>query len=71
MQLIIKRLEEFENQTYPTKLDFESIVGKECWDTHWRNCLNLHKQMKENQELSNKIREMLKQSLKHDNSTYL
>jgi hypothetical protein len=69
LELIVKRLEEFENQISPTKLDFESIVGKECWDTHWKNCLNLHKQMKESQELSNKIRELLKQSLKHDNNS--
>lgn len=66
LELIVRRLEEFEHQTSPTKLDFEGIVGKDRWETHWNNCLNLHKQMKESQELSNEIRELLKQSLTHN-----
>lgn len=31
------RLTEYENWGTPTRIDFESVVGVQLWESHWRN----------------------------------
>ncbi|RUO71588.1 HNH endonuclease [Pseudidiomarina salinarum] len=33
----IQNLQKYEAWLEPTKIDFESVVGKEIWDEHWAN----------------------------------
>jgi len=68
LELRIKRLEEFEKQSNPIKLDFERIVGEKIWKEHWDNCDKLHNQMKECQKLSDKIQKLiLNELIKNEN----
>ena len=57
----IHYLEEFERHTKPIKLNIESIIGSDMWDQHWANCASIHKLMSDSQELSNHIRDKLKE----------
>ncbi len=59
----IKRLEVFEKQYVPTKLDFEKIVGTEAWKQHWDNCQKLHDLMQESQKHSDKIKALIYNSI--------
>lgn len=56
----IKRLEEYEKQTTPIILDFESLVGKSLWEKHWQNYNELYAKMKESMDISNQIKTILK-----------
>ena len=49
------KLEKYENWCKPTKMDFESIVGKEKWDQHWENWEKVQDIMREAQKLAEKI----------------
>ncbi len=53
---IILRLERFEMWSKPTRVNFESIVGKDIWKKHWENCERLHNMMYESQKLSDEIK---------------
>lgn len=64
LDIIIERLENFEKQTTPIKIDFECIVGRELWQKHWDNCVKLHEQMRECQIVSEQIREIISQALR-------
>lgn len=68
LDLLIKRLENFEQQSKPIKLNFEAIVGEKLWEEHWNNCSHLHNQMRECQELSDKIKVLIKESLDKQNA---
>lgn len=51
----IKRLEAYENWCVPTKMDFETIAGKDVWSQHLQNLERLQSLMRESQELAAKI----------------
>lgn len=51
----IKRLENFEAWSSPTKIDFKNIVGNEIWEKHWQNCAQVQKTMRTAQILAEKI----------------
>ena len=55
----IARIRAYAEGTSPTKMDFESIVGKEVWAQHWANCEALHAQMKDAQGLAKQISETI------------
>lgn len=55
----IEKLEKFEKQFRPIKLDFDKIVGEENWKQHWDNCRKLHELMHESQKHSDTIREKI------------
>jgi len=56
----IARLEAFEKQSNPIRIDFESVVGKDDWEQHWKNCTLLHEQMKQCQTFSDGIKAKIK-----------
>ena len=60
---LIARLENFEKQSKPIKMDFESVVGKSKWEEHWNNCNKLHAMMKESQVLSDEIKRVLEENI--------
>lgn len=51
----IKYLEKYEQWKKPTKMDFELIVGKKQWATHWENWKDIQLMMRKSQELAEKI----------------
>jgi hypothetical protein len=51
----VRRLEAYESSKSPTKMDFESIVGKDLWVQHQSNLERVHSLMREAQELAAKI----------------
>ncbi len=55
----IARLSDFEKWGEPINVDFESIVGIEKWEQHWRNCELLHEQMYDSQKLSDEIKNLV------------
>ena len=59
----IELLENFVKEFKPRKIDFEKTVGSELWNKHWNNCQNIHNMMNESQELSNQIKNIIKQSI--------
>lgn len=63
LDLLISRLSNFEKQSKPIKIDIQSVIGEELWTEHWSNCEKLHKQMKDSQMLSDKIKKLLNQNL--------
>jgi len=52
----IKCLESYEKWGKTKPIDFEKLVGANLWEQHWRNCQDLHNQMKEAQKLAERIR---------------
>ncbi|WP_148296810.1 hypothetical protein [Halalkalibacter akibai] len=59
MEKKIKCLENYEAWSRPTKIDFESKVGRDIWEEHWENCERLHKMMVRSQRLSDKIKQSI------------
>ncbi len=57
LDLRVARLENFEKQSKPVKLDFESIVGTERWQEHWDNCERILELMRDSQILSDVIKD--------------
>ncbi|MDD3240229.1 MAG: hypothetical protein PHW47_09145 [Lachnospira sp.] len=60
----IAKLEKYEQQFTPITIDFEEIVGKALWKQHWENCQKLHDLMKESQEHSDNIKEIIYSAIK-------
>lgn len=55
----IKLLEAYENWRTPTRIIFESVVGKEIWSQHFQNMERVQNIMRESQELAVKIKHLL------------
>lgn len=55
----IARLEAYEKWRPPTIFDFESVVGKELWSTHWKNWEELMALMRECEHVALEIREAI------------
>lgn len=58
----MERLDRYENSEEPTKVDFESLVGKEKWDQHWRNWEVVQETMREAQVLATEINKTVAKS---------
>ena len=55
----IEKLEEYEQKYKPVVMDFESIVGKELWEKHWRNHEQLLENMRMCQETSDEVKKKI------------
>ncbi len=55
----IERLEIYESQMHPTKIDFELLVGDEKWETYWSAWGRLLDEMSEAQKLSSEIKKIV------------
>ncbi len=60
----IERLYTYEKWQKPTIVDFESIVGKEKWEQHWKNWQLVQDTMKEAQILATEINQLIAKSYK-------
>ncbi len=56
----IKRLEAYERWGDVKPLEFAKIVGDKLWAQHWKNCAELHAQMKEAQKIAEQIRNVIR-----------
>ena len=62
IKIRMERLEFYEQWGIPTKVDFESIVGKERWEKHWANWEIVQSTMREAQALATEINEAVVRS---------
>lgn len=58
------RLEKYEQWCDPTKMDFESIVGKDIWGQHWQNWERVQGIMRESQKLAEQIKGQVAEAFK-------
>lgn len=55
----IEKLNAYEAWQEPTKVDFESVVGKQKWAQHWANCESVQNSMKQAQLLASEINQLV------------
>jgi hypothetical protein len=55
----IKRLEAYEQWAKPTRIDFESIVGRKTWAQHWENWERVQSLLRESQDLASQINQKI------------
>lgn len=67
----IKRLELYAKKYRPKCYDFRSIVGDELWKRHIQNCDDVQKKMRESQQLSDDIKEIIYNAVVYDNKEML
>jgi len=61
----IKYLRDFEKWEQPIIIDnFEFIVGKELWNRHNNNLIEIHRKMNEYQQTADEIKRKLEESIK-------
>ena len=60
----IRRLEAYEKWGNVKPLDLERLAGANLWERHWRNCQDLHAQMKEAQKLAEQTRDTIRDNIK-------
>ncbi len=67
----VKRLESFQNmfEEKVHHLDFEDVVGTELWNEHWNNYFQILKMFDSSQQLSDKIKQVIKDQLDLDRTT--
>ncbi len=67
----VKRLESFQNmfEEKVHRLDFEDVVGTELWNEHWNNYFQILKMFDSSQQLSDKIKQVIKDQLELDRTT--
>ena len=58
----MEKLERYENNEVPTKVDFVTLVGKEKWDQHWKNWEVVQETMREAQVLATEINKTVAKS---------
>lgn len=63
----IAKIEEYESKFPPTQLDFEKIVGSDVWKSYWKARDELVEEMKRCDEIAQKIRKTISDSLDHKN----
>lgn len=56
----VRRLRTYEASQEPTKIDFESVVGTQTWNEHWRNWQRIIDAMKHAQKLATQINTQVK-----------
>lgn len=59
----IERLEQYEETFKPVRLDFREIVGDELWEEHWRNYEAVISAMEAARGTSDKVKELIAQSM--------
>ena len=59
----IQRLEAYEQWRAPTHIDFETVIGVELWDAHWKNWDAVLKTMQEAQAHAENLRIKLGEAL--------
>ena len=52
----IEKLKNYNSWREPTKIDFQNIVEKSLWETHWSNCSQVHERLINAQKTSDKIK---------------
>lgn len=52
----ISRLEEYERWRLPTRIDFESILGKDEWDRYWSLCEKVNEELRQCQLVADSMR---------------
>ena len=55
----IEKLRKYEAWLEPTKVDFESVVGKEKWEQHWENWELVQSTMRHAQTLATEINQTI------------
>ncbi|MBF3237978.1 HNH endonuclease [Aeromonas veronii] len=55
----IEKLRKYEAWKEPTKVDFESVVGKEKWEQHWENWELVQSTMRHAQTLATEINQTI------------
>jgi len=57
-----ERLDDYENWKPPTCVDFDTIVGSDRWDQHWKNWQDIMNIMREAQTHAEAINQMVTES---------
>ena len=60
VQLRVERLDAFEKWRPPTRIDFESILGKDAWDHYWSLWTALNVALHEAQIVGDRMRALVK-----------
>lgn len=60
----IARLEAYERWRSPTRMDFESIVGKDQWEKYWGLCERVIEELRQCQEVAETMRLRIVESLR-------
>ncbi|MGU5559867.1 HNH endonuclease [Aeromonas caviae] len=55
----IEKLRKYEAWLEPTKVDFESVVGKKKWEQHWENWESVQNTMRQAQTLATEINQTI------------
>lgn len=66
LQERINKLKRYERWGAPTIVDFESIVGKEMWQQHWKNWELVQSTMRSAQVLASEINAVIAKKFKPD-----
>ncbi|MBI3812089.1 MAG: HNH endonuclease [Nitrospirae bacterium] len=64
----INRLEEFERQSKPVKIDYARLVGKKLWNKHWRNLDAVVTATQQSIKAADDIRHKVKQEIERRTS---
>jgi hypothetical protein len=59
----VARLEEFERWRKPTRVDFESVLGRDGWEHYWSLCEAVIEQLKQCQKVADDLRAKIGGSL--------
>jgi len=65
----VLRLEAFERWRTPTKIDFESAVGKDDWEKYWALCEKVNEELRLCQDVANSMRARIIEHLRSREST--
>jgi hypothetical protein len=60
----ISRLEKYERWRAPTKIDFESILGRNDWEGYWRLWHNVNEELRRCHDVAETLRTQIAQHLK-------
>lgn len=58
------RLEAYERWRSPTKVDFESIIGREAWEHYWSLCEDVIAEMRQCQQVADTMRAKIGEALR-------
>ena len=59
----IMQLEAYEHWRSPTRVDLESIVGRDVWEHYWSQCESVVAELRRCQEIADSLRDQIIQSL--------
>jgi hypothetical protein len=60
----VARLEAYERWRSPTRIDLESLVGKDDWEKYWSLCENVIEELRKCQEVADSLRAKVIEHLK-------